>query len=186
MIGVLAGAGGCAAFGQIVSIKNTGEAIRFNYAAMGDGPCFCDLRLPIFAIVDKSDLSVAFNEVGKGPDKEDLSYEHFFMYNCQVYDDADFVIRTQGEWDSFIGYFSDGDKTDIGIDFDEQMVLGVVRGVGGCAGLGQIENISEDIDSVLFEYNLGAEGYCDCWILVSIFAIVEKSALPVEFSGPIW
>ena len=180
--GIITGAGGCVIFGEIVMIQQTEEALVFHYAVSGDGPCFCDLRLPIFAILDQSDLPVEFVRVEKGAPKEDASYTPLFVFNCNIFEEGEFVIRTQEEWESFLGYRRAA--SEVTIDFDERMVLGAVGGAGGCVGLGRIVDLVVGDESVLFQYDLSGDGLCECWLLVSIFSIVAQNDLPVEFVGP--
>jgi len=182
--GVVFGGGGCAAFGQIQSIQQNQDAVVFKYVAGADGPCFCYLMLPIFAIIDKSDLPVQFISPEKKAPLQSLDHTPLFMSNFLVDTESEFVIRTQEQWDAFIGYPVDRAKIAPVIDFDNQMVLGVVAGVGGCAGYGQIVDILEQDESILFQYDLGVGGMCECWLLTSLFAVTAKSDLPVDFEGP--
>lgn len=185
VVGTVVEGGGCAIFGEITRIWEDVSSLNFEFAFDVDGPCYCALLLPIFAIVPKTDKDVVFssvpNEEGKTFKNQDFPYTVLFMNNCLITGDDEFVISTQDDWESFLGY---KERKLLDIDFDSEMVLGVTRGVGGCSGLGRIVNISEEEKSIVFEYDVAGIGLCEMWLVVQIFAIAEKSDKPVEFIGP--
>ena len=109
-----------------------------------------------------------------------LDFEPLYLNNCLMEDDREFVIRTQAEWDLFVGNIF-GDKFWYEINFEEFMVVGVSTGAGGCAAWGQIHSIYQRDNSVDVSYNVESGGPCYCYVSLPMFAIIPKSDLPVNF-----
>ncbi len=115
-------------------------------------------------------------------DDDDISldYDALHVFNVDMQNGEEFVIRSQDQWNEFVGYARAG-KLWYEIDFTQYMVVGVNTGAGGCAVWGQIMNIYRDQDSIDVSYATESGGPCDCYVNLPIFAVIAKSDLPVNF-----